>query len=85
MVVLSLIRRLWLGIPLHKPYPYNLYLGEYLHFRYLKCLVMCSATCFVCIEIFRFVFVMNPMVDRINNHDVNTSKMRVKFGTYKNE
>ena len=25
--------------PLHKPYPYCLYIGEYLHFRYLKSLV----------------------------------------------
>ena len=28
-----------MGIPLHKPYPYSLYIGDYFHFRYLKCLV----------------------------------------------
>ena len=26
--------------PLHKPYPYSLYIGECLHFRYLKCWVI---------------------------------------------
>ena len=33
---------LWMGFPLHKPYPYSLYriyIGEDLHFGYLKCLV----------------------------------------------
>ena len=29
-----------MGFPLHKPYPYSLYRWGFLHFRYLKCLVM---------------------------------------------
>ena len=30
----------WVGFPLHMPYPYSLYRFEYLHFRYLKSLVI---------------------------------------------
>ncbi len=31
---------LGVGFPLHKPYPYSLYRWGFLHFRYLKCLVI---------------------------------------------
>ncbi len=31
---------LGVGFPFHKPYPYSLYRFSYLHFRYLKSLVI---------------------------------------------
>ena len=35
MEVLYLIGCFGVGFPLHKPYPYRLHTGKYLHFRYL--------------------------------------------------
>ena len=34
-----------MGFPLHKPYPYSLCRWGFLHFRYLKCLVILSSFC----------------------------------------
>ena len=36
-----------MGFPLHKPYPYCLYRWGFLHFRYLKCLVIYDLTWFL--------------------------------------
>ena len=51
MEVLNVIRLFWGWVfPLHKPYIHTAYIGEHLHFRYLKCLVKwCYVAMFSCV------------------------------------